>query len=278
MLRVLQVTSELDGGGVERLLHDYCMRMSQDIHFDFVVYTKKEGILEKTLQDVGCVIFRVTPLRESIHKSKSELKNVIKKGHYDIVHTHQGYKGILSLYYAKRYGVKTRIAHSHIAYVPEGRAGKIVRKVVTPIAKLLASNLFACGRDAGIWMWGRKAVDQGMVYFMHNAIDVERFAFDKGKREAVRSAFGVQDKFVVGNVARFSYQKNHKFLVEVFAEIKKYRENAVLMLVGDGELHTEIVKQIENAGLMDSVVLLGVRNDIPDLLQAMDVFCPAFQI
>lgn len=139
-------------------------------------------------------------------------------------------------------------------------------------AQNFSTALSACGKDAAIWMWGKKAYNNGNVHIMTNAIDTKRFEYSAEKRNEIRAELGLEGKFVIGNVARLSYQKNHEFLIEVFAEIRKVRDDAFLMLVGRGELEEEIRNQVACSGLSDSVLFMGARDDVPDLLNAMDVF------
>ncbi len=271
-MKVLAITSELDGGGVDRLLYDYCNGLLDDVHFDFIVTSKIEGILEQPLKSLGCNIYRVSQLKEDFKGHQQQIEQIIKTGHYDIVHDHSGYKAWCNLSVAKKYGVKIRIAHSHLAFVSESFLGRIIRKISTVVTKHYATNLFACGNDAAKWMWGKKAFEKNRVYIMKNAILAEKFSFSSAKRDGLRKELGLENKFVIGNVARITYQKNQEFLVDAFAEIKKTRNDAVLLLVGRGDAEEKIKKQVSDLGLNDSVIFTGVRNDVPDLLNVMDVF------
>ena len=271
-MRILEITSDLDGGGVDRLLYDYCSRMRNDIQFDFVVTSKTEGILEKPLKELGCNIYRISQIREGLKKHNNQLKKILIDNHYDVIHDHSGYKAWCNLRVAKKCGVTARIAHSHQAFMAETTKQKIMRRLSTPITKMYSTELFACGNDAAKWMWGEKAFNNGKVYIMKNAIQAERFNFSPEKRERIRCEYNIANKFVIGNVARFSYQKNHEFLINIFAQVKKIRTDAVLMLIGRGELEDTVKAQVEALGLRDSVIFMGVRNDVPDLVNAMDVF------
>ena len=229
-------------------------------------------MLEADLRAKGCNIYHVPALHSDRKRHISAVRKIIKDGRYDIVHVSQGYKGFLFLLFAKMYGVKVRIAHSHMAYIPETIPVYLVRKCTAFLSKLFATHLFACGKDAAVWMWGKRAYNSGKVHIMQNAIDLKRFAFSPAKRADVRKQLHVEHKFVVGNVARFTYQKNHEFLIEIFKEIRRKKQNAVLVLVGGGELEPLIRKQARDHNLEDAVMFLGVRNDIAELLNAMDVF------
>lgn len=267
-MRILHVTSELDGGGIERLLFDYARRMPHDVRFDFAINADIEGILEKPLTEMGCNIFRIPRLRNGLRNYKKQLTDILKNGNYDIIHVHSAYKAFVPLFVAKKSGIKARIAHSHICNAPESRKEKAIRKISTVLTKHYATNLFACGVDAGRWVWG----DAADFYVMPNAIDADKFRFDTTKREKIREELNLNGKFVIGNVARFSFQKNHEFLIKVFSSVVKSCPNAVLLLVGQGELMNDVKLQVKNLNLEESVIMLGVRNDVPDLLNAMDLF------
>lgn len=272
MIKVLHTIPAMDGGGADRILYDYTIRMLDDFQVDFIVHSEFEGILEKDLISRGCQVFHIPALRKNKKEYKKRIQEIIRNGNYDIIHVSQGYRGVYFLHYAKKYGVKIRIAHSHMAYIPESFKETMIRKVATLYVKRCATALFACGNDAAKWMWGKKVFNNGKIYIMKNAIHAEQFSFSSEKRERIRREYNITDKFVVGNVARFSYQKNHEFLIKIFAEVKEANPNAVLMLIGRGELENDIKKQVEELGLTDSVLFMGVRNDVPDLLNAMDVF------
>lgn len=267
-LKVLEITSELDGGGVERLLYDYCSRMISDISFDFIVVSEHKGILEEKLERLGCRIFRVVPVRKNFLLHINQIRQVLSNTRYDIIHDHSGYKAFLNLWIAKKKKVAVRIAHAHIAFAPERVLQKLLRKVVTPITKHYATDLYACGKDAAVWMWGNIS----NVTFMTNAIEAEKFSYSKVKRYEIRKELGLENCFVVGNVARFSYQKNHEFLLQIFVEIQKIKDNAVLLLVGRGELMETVSKLADSLGIKEKVRILGVRDDVADLLNAIDIF------
>lgn len=272
-MKILHMSSSLDGGGVERLLFDYYTHMDRkNIQFDFVKVCSKEGILEQPLKKMGSNIFEIPPLRDGYGEYSKYLRSILKHGHYDAIHSHGGYRALFALRIAKQERVSIRIAHSHMAYIPESIKEHVVRKISTFFIKRYATHLFACGKDAAFWMWGRKACTSGKVHIMTNAIDTERFKYSEEKRDKIRAELRLEDKFVIGNVARFSYQKNHEFLIRAFYKVRKIRKNAILLLIGRGELEENIKKQVSVLGLNDSVIFMGVRNDVPEILNAMDVF------
>jgi glycosyltransferase involved in cell wall biosynthesis len=121
-------------------------------------------------------------------------------------------------------------------------------------------------------MFGEKCFAAGEVHVIPNAIDPGKYAFSIDDRQSVIKELELENKFVVGHVGRFAYQKNHLFLVDIFYEIYKQNSNAVLLLVGAGKLEASIRKKVDKLGLTQHVLFMGIRNDVPKLLQAMDVF------
>lgn len=274
MIRVLHELSSLDGGGVAKLLVDYYSHIDHEtVHFDFLIYDYyDEGIYEEPLRRMGCTIYKLPIFKKEKIKCLKEMRKVISEGKYDIVHSHRGSRGLFTLFYAKKYKVKKRIAHSHIAYEPVSGVKQKINKIVAFITKNLATDLFACGRDAGIYMWGKKSVADGRVQIMTNAIDIQKFKFEQKTREIKRKELGVEDKFVIGIVGRLSEQKNYPFLLKVFKAVSESDPNATLVIIGRGEDEDKIKAIAHALKIEDSVLFLGARNDVPELLNSMDLF------
>ena len=273
MIRVLHIVSALDSGGVENLLLNYYTHMNKDnFIFDFVVHGEKIGALEPVFNGMNSRIFHIPSKHESFIKNLNSMKRIIYNGNYDVVHVHQGIISVFPIYFAKKKGISIRITHNHLAFKPENFIEKLINRLLLIPLKRYSTNWFACGIDAGISLWGCKAVKEGKVHIMKNAIDIDKFAFNPQIRDEMRRKLNLEKKFVIGNVARLSYQKNHEFIIRVFNEIYKANKNAVLLLVGRGELENEVKEQVQNLGLTEVVKFLGVRNDVPELLQAMDIF------
>ena len=272
-MKILEVCVDLDGGGIDRYLLNYCSRIP-DIHFDFaIIDSGKKGILEKPLEELGCNIFRVPQQSAGLKANYNALKKIILQNGYDAVHVHLGYKSVVALLCAKNCGIKTRVVHAHIAFTPEGIAEKCIRRVFTFLTKRLATHLAACGIDAAKWVWGKRAYNKGKVTIHNNAIETKKYAFSEEVRKEMRRDLGLADTTVaVGHVGRLSAQKNQLRLIDIFAKLHSIRKDSVLFLVGRGEDEQLVRNKIEKLGLTDCVQLLGVRNDVPRLLNAFDVF------
>ena len=273
-VRVLQICASLVRcGGVQAVLQNYYAHMNQKEYiFDFVVMGTEVGELEEWFGSRGSHVYHITPRSVSFRKNTEELKQIIKTGNYDVVHCHQDYKSLIAIIIAKLYGVKTRIVHCHRAFPKESVKKRIMRNLSTLLIKRFANVFIGCGEDAGKWLFGERMLKTGKAIVLNNAIVLEKYAFSEEKRKQIRLELGLENKLVLGNVARFTYQKNHKLLMDVFAKFHENNAQSVLLLAGDGELMDETQAYCEQLGIRDSVIFLGVRSDICDLLSAMDIF------
>ncbi len=274
-MKILEVCVDLDGGGIDRYLYNYCSRI-KDIRFDFaIVENNKIGILEAPIKALGCNIYRVPRQSAGPKQNYAALKKIMTENKYDAVHVHLGYKGALALLCAKNCGIKTRIVHAHIAYVPEGPAQRAVRRIMTFFTKCLATDLAACGNDAARWVWGKSAFEKGKVTVHNNAIETGEYAFSPSDRQFLRNSLGIADgTFVVGHVGRICEQKNQLRLAEIFAEISRKNSNSKLLMVGFGgdEYEKSVRHRAKELNIQNNIEFLGVRSDVKQLLNAFDVF------
>lgn len=272
-MRILEVCVDLDGGGIDRYLLNYCSRI-KDIQFDFaIIDSGKIGILEADLIDLGCNIYRVPRQSAGIKANYNALKKIMTENKYDAVHVHLGHKSVFALLCAKNCGIKTRIVHAHIAFTPEKFTDKCIRKVFTFWVKRLATNLAACGIDAAKWVWGKRAYKNGKVTIHNNAIETEKYAFSEDIRRQMRAELDIPEGAIaVGHVGRLSAQKNQMRLLDIFKKMLETRPDAMLFMVGRGEDENKLINRIKELDIESSVKLLGVRSDVWKLLNAFDVF------
>ena len=268
-IRVLHVVTYMGRGGLETMIMNCYRHIDRDkIQFDFLVHRDFKSDYDDEIEAMGGKIYRLprlVPWSRSYHRALNGF--FAAHPEYKIVHVHQDCLSSIILKAAQQQGVKVRIAHS-----PSSSQDKNLKYLVKWYYKQFipkfATDLFACGREAGDWMFG------GASYrILNNAIDVARYSYRADVKQQTREQLGIaQDALVVGHVGRFHPVKNHAFLLDVFCELKKQVSDAVLVLVGDGPLRPEIEKKTAELGLSDSVIFMGVRSDVPELMQAMDVF------
>ena len=268
MIRVLQIVTYMGRGGLETMLMNYYRHIDRSkIQFDFLVHRDFEADYDKEILEMGGKIYHVSRLIPWSVSYRNELKRFFK-GHpeYRIVHVHQDCLSSVALQCAKECCVPVRIAHSHNSSQDKNMKYLIKRHYMKRIPRF-ATDCFACGKDAGDWMFS------GYPYqILRNAIDVSVYRYSPEKAKAIREQLGLKQNFVIGHVGRFHAPKNHTFLLDIFCECVKTVPSARLLLVGDGEGRKQIQEKAKSLELEDKVIFTGVRGDVADLLQAMDVF------
>lgn len=268
-IRILHVVTYMGRGGLETMIMNYYRHMDRSqIQFDFLVHRDFRADYDDEIEALGGRIYRL-PQLIPWSRSYNEALNRFFASHpeYRIVHVHQDCLSSVVLKVAEKQGVPVRIAHSHSSS-QDKNLKYLIKLFYKHRIPAFATQLFACGRDAGDWMFG------GAPYrIINNAIDARKYTYSPAHRQEMRQQLGIrEDAFVVGHVGRFNAVKNHTFLLDVFAQVRRKQQDAVLLLVGEGDLRCEIEKKAESLGLKDGVIFTGMRTDVPDLMQAMDCF------
>jgi len=273
-IRICQVLHGIVGGGSEQVVLNYCSRM-KNVKVDLLYqYDPNPQILER-FNDVGINCIRIP---DKVHHPIAHLLTmyrIFKKGKYDVVHSHLDWflnaSAMLCAYFAR---VPKRFAHHHQVYNPKNPLLKLLCALLRVPNRMFATHWLACGNEAAVDGWGGNAVKQGRIIILPNAIDPERFKFDVAARAKIRQQYGIaDDEFVVGHVGRFFPQKNHAFLIDVFAELVKTKPQSKLLLLGDGPLLDGIREKVCTLGLSDKVVFVGLQKDPAPFYSAMDAFC-----
>ena len=268
-IRVLHIVTYMGRGGLETMLMNYYRRIDhRKIQFDFLVHRDFEADYDAEIESMGGRIFRVPKLNPFSREYYRTL-NAFFKEHpeYKIVHSHLDCMAGIPLKVAKENGIPVRIAHSHNSNQAFDKK-YLLKLYFKRLIPYVSNKRFACGEEAGKWMFNG-------AYFtiLNNAIDAEKYKYDQAIEREVRFELGIpSDAKVVGNVGRFAPQKNHSFIVECFYELYKKNHNAWLLLIGDGELRTDIENKINRLGISNRVIFTGVRDDVDRLLQTVDVF------
>lgn len=272
-VRVLQIIGIVAGGGVEAVVMNYYEHIDRTkVQFDFIVHNDNKIDITPKVEAMGGRVYKVTPYYKNPIAFMYGIYKVIRNHHYRIVHSNMNTLSAFSLFAAWAAGAPVRILHNHSTSSPGETKRNIIKFMLRPFARLFATHYFACSRLAGEWMYGKKMMDIGKVKIVNNAIDLKKYEFNPRKREILRKELGLTDEFVIGHVGRFMFQKNHEFLIDVFAEACKKNPHMVLLLIGDGPLRSCMEEKVKNLGLTDHVKFLGLRNDVQDLYNVMDIF------
>lgn len=266
MERILQIVTYMGRGGIETMLMNHYRRIDRSkVQFDFLVHRDFRADFDDEIEALGGRIFRIPPMNPASASYRKALSDFFRKHSYRVVHCHLNYMSGVVLAAAKKAGVPVRIAHAHTASMNPGWK-QYARQLCKYLIPSTATHLLACSTNAGKSVFGKHPFS-----LMPNAIDTERFRFSEAVRQKMRKELDLGGCFTVLHVGRLTYPKNHEFLLDAFACLLEKAPKAKLVLVGDGELR-EAVEQKAGQLPAGSVLLLGTRNDIPQLLQAADVF------
>lgn len=269
MIRVLQCVNNMHRAGLETMLMNYYRAIDRTkIQFDFLMHRPERSDYDDEIESLGGRIFRAPRLYPQNYPAYFSYMKQFFREHpeYRIVHSHIDAMSYLPLLAAKRAGVPVRIAHSH--------SSSIDRDLKYPLKQIfrlqiprVATSYFACGKEAGNFLFRGKPFD-----VIPNAVETEHFCFCETVRRKERSALALGSEFVIGHVGRFTYPKNHGFLIDIFAAILQKEPDAILLLVGAGEKERAIREKVDTLGISRNVRFLGNRSDVAQLYQAMDVF------
>lgn len=279
-IRVLQVVGRMTRGGIETFIMNVYRNIDRTrVQFDFLCHFGEEAEYNDEIRELGGRIYEM-PRIKSTNKTyyykffeyKKELNRFFSEHHeYKIIHGHMTNTASIYMPIAKKYGVKCCIAHSHLSHARKGLSGIITNILQLPIEKV-ADEYFACSDMAAKWLFSDRKIKANRIKIINNAIDSEVYKYNINTRNQYREQLHLDDKFVIGHVGRFFYEKNHEFLIEVFKEIVKLHPDSMLVLVGKGDLKETIENKVNRLNLSNKVRFLGMRSDVPQIMQAMDVF------
>lgn len=273
-IRVLRIIGECKTGGTETIALNYYKNLNHDaIAMDFLFYGESLPRFNLELEANGDKVVNVVDYTKDLPGSIREIRDVVKTNNYDIVHAQLNALNMFPLLGAYLGGAKIRIAANHsTANLKYETKKSILKYILRPTTKIFATHYAACSQYAGEWCFGKNVVKKGKLKVIHNAINLDDFNYSVETRENVRQENNWDGKFVIGHAGRFTEQKNHKFIVDVFDAVHKKYPDALLVFAGDGHLMESVKQQVHSLGLDDAVQFLGTRFDVNQLMQGMDVF------
>lgn len=267
-IRILHIVSFMQRGGLETMIMNCYRNIDREqIQFDFIVHRSFRSDYDDEIETLGGKIYRLPRLNPFSLKYKTALVQFFRNHpEYRVVHCHLDCMSALPLAAAKQCGVPVRIAHAH--------SNNQIRNWKYPLKKIymrkipaVATHFFACSEEAGRWMFPGQNVS-----FIKNGIDTSSFSYNEMVRNEVRRELGLEKCLTIAHVGRFMPEKNHMFLLDIFADVHRQRPDAKLLLVGNGPLMEKIQDKVNALELRESVFFLGVRDDVHRLWQAVDVF------
>lgn len=276
---ILQLGMTKNIGGMETYLMSQYRKLDKEyVQYDFVNLSEEDQMaFSEEIEKNGSKIYSVPKRKYHPFLHYYEMMKILfynrKKYKFIVLNTCHLYY-IFPLFFAKFMQIPNRIIHSHNSN--DEIKISFFRKILININKMLmhfsVTDYWACSEIAGKWMFRNRN-----FRVIHNAINVSDFVYNESIRQKVRTQLGLlKDEFVIGHVGRFSYQKNHDFLIDVFNEVHRRLPEAMLLLIGDAvedkSYLNEVKQKVKELNLEENVRFLGMRNDVPEIMQAMDCF------
>lgn len=274
MIRVLQVTGIMNRGGAESMIMNLFRSIDRNkIVFDFVENCEEPALFDDEIMALGGRIYHCPHFTgKNYFQYRNWWKTFFSEhgAEYRIIHGHIGSCASIYLYLAKKNGLFT-IAHSHSS------SQSIAYRIVAYPTRYIADHFFGCSKAAVIDRYGKQVAASKRCNIIYNAIETEKYDFNETIRSNIRKELHLENRLIIGHVGRFVHPKNHGFLLELFKQYREVNEQAFLLLAGDGPLKEEMEQKAKQLGIYESCLFTGVRDDIHDLMQAMDVFVfPSF--
>jgi glycosyltransferase involved in cell wall biosynthesis len=274
MKTILHFISVMDRAGQETLIMNAFRTIDRNqYNFKFLCTLNREGDYDAEIKKLGGEIY-YTPV--SKWESKKIVKYILyvhnlKKAYntvnFDVLHIHEqhAFTAFLELFAAKMAGVKSVVVHSHNT----SSSHIVLHKTFVPFLNLLKCQKMACSEPAAKWMFGKT---DGVVV-LKNGILSSEFCFNSELQKVRRNELGIEDNTIVlTHIGRFNVQKNQRFLVNVFSELLKLNDKVILLLIGKGELESEITDYVKALKIYKKIIFLGTRDDIPAILSASNLF------
>ena len=233
------------------------------MQIDFLIMDSIYDKYRYELEREGANIFYL-PRKENPIQYIHGLNKILKQEKYDIVHVHgNSTTTTIEAAIAKWNKVPVRIVHSHSTACEH----MIVHKLLYPVFKRCYTHAMACGKAAGKWLFRNQKFE-----ILKNGIDLKRFLYNETIRQVYREKIGIKEEILIGHTANFFEEKNHTFLLDVFAELLKRDQKYRLLLIGDGYLMEDMKAKTEQLKIQDYVIFLGRTKEVDKYYQAMDIF------
>lgn len=275
--RVLHIVSTMDRGGAETLIMNVYRNLDRSkLQFDFVTHRKDKGDFDDEIRKLGGKVYHITSLGGVGPISYVRmLAKIMEANSYIAVHSHTDYQSGFPALAAKLAGIPHRICHSHSTNWPLNNSfkGKLLLKGLQKIIKFSATHYCSCSQEAGAFLFGEKAVENGQVTILKNGIDLSEYLDETITKISVIRELGLnEDAKIIGHVGKFSKSKNQMFILKILKDLIRKDKRYIALLIGDGPLKENIEREAESIGISKNIRFLGVRSDIPRLMNAFDVF------
>ena len=269
--RVLWLIKGLDRGGAERLVTSMAPRLDRKRYVIEVAYVteKATGFVEQLAAD-GIDVTCLGGVRTVEAGWPRRLRRLLEERRYDLVHTHSPVPAVAARLLASR---STRFVHTEHNLWDSYRWPTYVANALTfsrNAAVLAVSEGVATSIRPPRWVpVGRQPPIESLLH----GVDPDTAPRGPEARRRARAGLGLDEQTpVVGKVANLSEKKDHRGLLAAFDEVRRRVPGAQLLLIGSGPLRASLEAEVATRDLRSNVVFLGSREDVADLLPALDVF------
>lgn len=272
-IRVLQMIGTLGIGGSQSFVMNLYRNIDRNnIQFDFIVDHPNLDYYVNEIESLGGKVYYFPTFTGSNIVQVIKVWNQFFKEHpeYKIMHSHVRSYASIYIPIAKKYGLKT-IIHSHSLSNGSGIKAMIKNILQFPL-RYEADYFFSCSLEAGKWLFGKKVCMTDKFKIVKNAIDVKSFIFSNDNRILIRNEYNLEDRFVIGFLARVTEAKNPFFVIDILKYLLKYDSSIILLFVGDGNLLDKVKSMAKNLNIENNVVFTGEKSDVGKLLSAMDYY------
>lgn len=272
-MKLLCIIGDLDVGGAETFIIKVFKNINREKYIiDFLLFTEKECAYNREVKDLGGTIIVATSKEKNLIKSFFEIYKIVKNGNYRNVLKVSEYSiGAIDLFAAMLAGAKKRAYRSTNSGSLESEIKLIIHKMLIPFLNMTSNILIAPSTEAALFTFGKRAVMKHKVNYLNNGVPLDKFIISSSVTQRKKEELHIENKYIIGHIGRFSKQKNHKYIIDVFEKVHSINKDSVLLLIGEGELKNEISKYVNDKELYNYVIFLGIRKDIPELLSTMDV-------
>jgi glycosyltransferase involved in cell wall biosynthesis len=281
-IKVLHIITRLDKGGSTDNTLLSVLGLNKDI-FQVDLLSGRTNFPSpklKQLKKQNSIQYKeVSQLVRAIHPIKDiialiQLYKYIKKGSYDIVHTHSSKAGLLGRLAARLAGVKHIIhtPHGHIFY---GYYGKLLSSIFILLERYAARfteniiTLTKAGKEEHVKY---KIASADKFVTIHSGLELNSWQPAYTRKEVIEEFSISNSNTIVGTVARLVPIKGHEFLVKAAPLVLQHYPNTTFLLIGDGPLRKQLENLAQQLNVFDKIVFSGMREDIPRLLNAIDIF------
>lgn len=271
MIRIAIIAGVLHSGGKRNLIMEYYRHIDKSkVQFDFICDSDSNGIPKEEIESLGGSVYLVAPYKQIFAHLRDTYK-ILKENKYTAMHAWDNTLNVFPMFVGKLAGVKVRISES-ISKGDKNEKKTFIKYALRPFSHWFATLFMANSVDCGIWQFGKRTYNKGKISIFKTVINTDWNAYDENLRNETRKKMEWDGKIVYGFIGRYVPQKNPLFLIDIFHEISRKQNDAILVMIGFGELENEITNRISQYGLVDRVQNLGRTDDIKQFYNAFDAF------